>query len=456
MKILDMPPLIIGSKISPLPIIQGGMGVGISLSGLAAAVANEGGIGVIAANAIGMIEPDYFDNGIESNIRALRNEIRKARAESSGIIGVNLMVAANDFQRLINVILEEKPDLVFMGAGLPIKGVPVEKFRENDISIVPIVSSARAANLIFKSWQKKFDDIPDAVVVEGPLAGGHLGFKEEEISNSNNCLEVIIPDVIETIAKYEAIFDRKIPVIAAGGIHDGGDIYKYLKLGASGIQMGSRFVATTECDADIKFKEEFVKAKEEDIIIIQSPLGMPGRAIYNSFIENINSKDSCSIKCPWKCLESCNSKESGYCISIALNNARKGDLENGYAFAGANSYKVSEIVSVHNMINSLQVEYVEAVYNVFESVKYDCDQIIDKFIRLKQEYASVLEVLSAKCGDKVKTIIEKCNTCATESINEGDMHYARIVNTFQTKLEGLKEEYLESLNSMGRLQAMQE
>ena len=203
MNLINMPELRIGSKCALKPIIQGGMGVGISLAGLASAVAAEGGIGIIAANAIGMIEPDYFQNSIAANVRALRREIRKAREATTGIIGVNLMIAANDFSPLMEVILEEKPDIVFMGAGLPIKGVPVKELRSSDIMIVPIVSSERAVKLIFKSWQKKFDDIPDAVVVEGPEAGGHLGFKECDLKNPDYRLELILPKVIETLKPFE-------------------------------------------------------------------------------------------------------------------------------------------------------------------------------------------------------------------------------------------------------------
>jgi len=254
---IKMPELKIGDIKAKIPIIQGGMGVGISLSKLSSAVANEGGIGVIAANAIGMIEPDYFKNGVEANMRALRKEIRKARSLSDGIIGVNIMIALNDFRNMLQVSIEEKVDIVFLGAGLPLRGIPIEKIKRANVKVVPIVSSARAVRLIFKYWQ-----------IEGPKAGGHLGFKEEDIENPDFRIENLIPGVIKEVKEFEKEFAREIPVIAAGGIFNGKDIYKFLKLGVNGVQMGSRFVATEECDADINFKRSFVESKKEDIVII--------------------------------------------------------------------------------------------------------------------------------------------------------------------------------------------
>ena len=173
-----MPKLRIGDAVVKFPIIQGGMGVGISLSGLASAVANQGGIGVIAANSIGMLDPAYYARHRDANTRALREEIRKTREKTTGVIGVNIMVAVNDFYELLDVAIQEKVDMVFLGAGLPIKGIPVEDLRSANVKVVPIVSSSRAARLIFTSWEKRYRDIPDGVVVEGPTAGGHLGFKE--------------------------------------------------------------------------------------------------------------------------------------------------------------------------------------------------------------------------------------------------------------------------------------
>ncbi|ORC38435.1 2-nitropropane dioxygenase [Marispirochaeta aestuarii] len=349
----DWPSFRIGDLTARIPVVQGGMGVGISLSGLASAVASEGGIGIIAANAIGMLEPDYFKDGRAANLRALRREIRSAREKSDGILGVNIMVAVNDFHELLDVAIEEKVDLVFMGAGLPIKNIPVEKMRAAGVKAVPIISSARAAEMIFKMWKKIYNDVPDALVFEGPKAGGHLGFSEEQIDDPAFQLESIVPQVVEAVRPYEKEFQRRIPVIAGGGIFTGEDIHGALELGASAVQMGTRFVATHECDADAAFKEAYVQCSAEDIGLIQSPVGMPGRAIRNSFIEDSEAGRRPSFKCAWQCLASCKAEKARYCISIALNNARRGKLNQGFVFAGSNAYRVEKILSVAALMGEL-------------------------------------------------------------------------------------------------------
>ncbi|MBP7433068.1 nitronate monooxygenase, partial [bacterium] len=311
----SIPSLNIGTKKAETAIVQGGMGVGISLSGLASAVAKEGGIGVIAANAIGMIESDYFSNHIEANVRALRSEISKARNIGNGIIGVNIMVAVDCFQELLHAAIEEKVDVLFLGAGLPIKNIPVEKIRAAGVSVVPIVSSGRAAKLIFKSWEKNYNDIPDGVVVEGPKAGGHLGFKYDQIDDPAYALEKLVPEVVESLKEFEQRHLRELPVIAAGGIFTGEDIFKFIKLGAKGVQLGTRFVATDECDADIRFKEAYVNASEGDVTIISSPVGLPGRAINNTFLKEVSDGVKKYFRCPSRCLESCGAKDAKYCIS---------------------------------------------------------------------------------------------------------------------------------------------
>ncbi len=359
-----IPKLRIGELEANIPIIQGGMSVGISLSGLASAVANEGGIGVIGAAGIGMLEPDFRTNFREANKRALRKEIRKAKEMTNGIIGVNIMVALSDFDELSLVAVEEGADLVFLGAGLPLKNpktLPLSRLRKVSTKFVPIVSSARAANIIFKYWAKNYNHLPDAVVVEGPLAGGHLGFKKEQINNSDYKLEKILPEVISVIKTFGEQFDKSIPVIAAGGIYTGADIHKFIELGAQGVQMATRFVATYECDADIKFKEAYVKSKKEDLIIIKSPVGLPGRAIRNKFLDDVAIGMKKPFKCPWKCLKTCDFKNSPYCIALALTNAKKGNLEEGFAFAGANAYRVDKIISVKGLIETLLSEYEMAV-----------------------------------------------------------------------------------------------
>ena len=355
--------LLIGDLETKIPIIQGGMGVGISLSGLASAVANEGSIGIIATAGIGMLEPDFNRNFKEANQRALRREIKRARQMTTGIIGVNIMVACSDFYDLLQVAVDEGADFVFLGAGLPLRiprKILLNESGRTTIKVVPIVSSARAAKIIFRSWQKNYNHVPDAVVVEGPLAGGHLGFKKEQIDNPDYALEKILPEVISEVKPYEQEFGKSIPIIAAGGVYTGADIYKFIQLGAQGVQMATRFVATYECDASIKFKEAYIKCKKEDLVIIDSPVGLPGRAIWNGFLDEVSSGSKKPFKCPWKCLKTCDIENSPYCIGIALTNAKKGKLDKGFAFAGANAYRVDKIISVKELIATLIAEYERA------------------------------------------------------------------------------------------------
>lgn len=351
--------LCIGDLTARLPIIQGGMGIGISLSGLASAVASEGGIGVIATPGIGMNEPDYTRNFLEANMRALRKEIRKARELSKGILGVNIMVALTNFADLVRTAIEEGIDIIFSGAGLPLS---LPEFVHGNIKtkLVPIVSSGRAAGIIAKKWSEKYNRLPDAIVVEGPLAGGHLGFKEEMISNPKYSLENLVPEVILALKPYEEKYQKSIPVIAAGGIYTGADIYRFFQLGASGVQMATRFVTTYECDASEKFKQTYIDSRKEDMVIIRSPVGMPGRAIRNVFLDEVSQGKRKPFKCPFHCLKTCDFKNTPYCISLALANAKKGNLSYGFAFAGENAYRAKEIISVKELIETLINEYNDA------------------------------------------------------------------------------------------------
>ena len=362
MNLNKMPTLRIGALEIEIPIVQGGMGVGISLSGLASAVANAGGIGVIATPGIGQFESDWDTNPREANIRALRNEIRKAK--TGGIIGVNVMVALSNFNELVQCSVDEGVNVLFLGAGLPLglpKTLPLDRLGELATKFAPIVSSARAAKLVFRAWQKRYNHVPDAVVVEGPLAGGHLGFRKDQIDNPDFALEKILPEVIAVVKPYEEQFNRSIPVIAAGGIYTGADIHKFMELGAKGVQIATRFVATHECDAFMEFKEAYLNCKKEDIVIIDSPVGLPGRAIQNQFLERVSSGVKETFKCPWKCLKTCDFKNVPYCIALALTNAKKGNMEGGFAFAGANAYRVNKIISVKELIGTLVEEYMAEV-----------------------------------------------------------------------------------------------
>ncbi len=431
-----MPKLRIGDSVAQLPIVQGGMGVGISLSGLASAVANEGGIGVIAANSIGMLDPDYYASHKDANAIALRKEVRKAKKMSSGIIGVNIMVAVHDFNALLMVAIEEKVDMVFLGAGLPLKGIPVEALRSAGVKVVPIVSSARAAGLIFRSWLKKYEDVPDAVVVEGPKAGGHLGFKEDQIDDPDFALERILPDVVAVVKGYGNKLRRTIPVIAAGGVFTGTDIYNLFKLGASGVQMGTRFVATHECDADIRFKESYVACSEDDIEIIKSPVGMPGRAIRNGFLKDISSGKKMKLKCAWKCLKSCDLKTARYCISLALDNARKGDLKQGFVFAGSNAFRVNSIISVKELLQELQEQYVYAREKGAGRLRSEYEKALEKLRSLKEEY-----LITLKNG--VHSLKYQCE----KDIEKGVITFREEYLSVLDKINSLKSEYLKAVDN---------
>ncbi len=350
----------IGDLHIKLPIIQGGMGIGISMSRLASAVANEGGVGVIAAVGIGMFEKDYARDFIDANIRALKREIQTAREKTSGIIGVNIMVALTNFSDMVKTAIAEKVDIIFSGAGLPMN-LPQYLFEGAKTKLVPIVSSGRAAEVLCKKWKQLYNYLPDAFVVEGPKAGGHLGFKKEQLENPDFALERLVPEVVSSVKPFEELYNVKIPVIAAGGIYTGSDIKEIMDLGASGVQMGTRFVTTNECDASEKFKQTYINSVESDMEIIQSPVGMPGRAIRNEFIDKINRGEKKPVKCPYKCLKTCDFEKTPYCIFAALVSAMKGNFNGGYAFAGANAFRSTKIISVKETFDSIIQEFKEAV-----------------------------------------------------------------------------------------------
>lgn len=346
----------IGNLEIRIPIIQGGMGVGISLSGMAAAVANQGGVGVIASAGLGMLYRQAGADFLENSITGLKEELRKAREKSKGIIGVNVMVAMSNFTDMVKTAISEKADIIFSGAGLPLN-LPSFLTKDSVTKLVPIVSSARAAKLICEKWKHDFDYLPDAIVVEGPKAGGHLGFKINQITDENYSLEHLIPEVVAVVRDFENIYNVKIPVIAAGGVYTGQNISDFIDLGASGVQMGSRFVTTTECDASAEFKQTYLDAIQSDIEIIQSPVGMPGRAIKNGFLDKVKLGNKIPIKCPFKCIRTCEISSSPYCIINALYSAFKGRFNNGYAFAGTNAYLAEKIISVQETFDNILEEY---------------------------------------------------------------------------------------------------
>src|ERR1035437_1065286 len=358
-KLCNMNNLKIGDLIARIPIIQGGMGVGISLSGLASAVANEGGVGVISCAGIGLIYRHTAKDYMEACIIGLREEIRKAREKSTGIIGVNIMMALSNFSDMVKTAIAEKVDIIFAGAGLP---MDLPKYRTEGCTtkLVPIVSSARAARIICEKWKTLYDYLPDLVVVEGPKAGGHLGSRLHEIEDENFSIQKLIPEVVREVAIFEEKYNQEIPVIAAGGIYTGEDIYNIMQLGAKGVQIASRFVTTYECDADIKFKESYINAHDHDVEIIQSPVGMPGRALKSEFLEKVKQGLTRPKSCPYNCLHTCDYTKVPYCIIVTLYNAYLGNMDKGYAFAGSNAYLATKITTVKDIIDDLVTGFKKA------------------------------------------------------------------------------------------------
>lgn len=353
---LRLPSLSLGDLTIPTAIIQGGMGVAISMAGLAAAVANEGGVGVIATPGIGYREPNRIANYREANIVGLRKEIRLARSKTKGVLGVNIMSALSNYEDMARTAMDEGIDLVISGAGLPMN-LPAYRPPNAKSKLIPIVSSGRAATIIIRRWMEKFDYLPDAMIVEGPLAGGHLGFKLEQLSDPAFRLENLITEVLDVAKKFEDKHQRPIPVLAAGGIYTGADIRRFLNMGAVGVQMATRFVTTVECDASDAFKQAYLNARPEDLIVIQSPVGLPGRAIRNQFLGDVEKGQKKPFICNFHCIVTCDIENSPYCIAHALLNARRGCFEHGFAFAGANAWRAESIITVHQLFEDIQAEF---------------------------------------------------------------------------------------------------
>jgi nitronate monooxygenase len=335
------------------------MGVRVSLSGLASAVADEGGIGVIATAGIGMDEPDLFTNFLEANKRALRTEIRRAREKTRGLIGVNILVPLSNYADMARTAIEEKVDFIFSGAALPLN-LPSFLEGSTHTKLVPIVSSARAARILIRKWTDRYRYRPDALVVEGPKAGGHLGFSERELGDPAFALEAILQPVLREAEAAGTDSGVGMPVVAAGGIYTGQDIYDVMAMGAAGVQMATRFVTTVECDAAEGFKQAYIDAAPEDMVIIKSPVGLPGRAIRNAFLDDVEAGRRTPFKCPYHCIVTCDYQKSPYCIALALMNAVRARMKLGFAFAGSNAYRANRIASVKEVMKSLRDGYAEA------------------------------------------------------------------------------------------------
>ncbi|KMT22179.1 NAD(P)H-dependent flavin oxidoreductase [Clostridium cylindrosporum] len=348
---MEFKPLKIGNLEASIPIIQGGMGVGVSLSKLAGAVAACGGIGTISAAHPGYDEPDFEQNPLEANLRALKRHVKEAlKKAKNGLVAVNIMAAGNDYDELVKASTDAGANLIISGAGLPMSLPALCKGTATKIA--PIVSSSKVSSLILKMWDKRHGTTADAVVFEGPDAGGHLGFKLDQIDSARENFYDEIVKILETIKPYEEKYEKSIPLIVAGGIFTGEDIAKVMKLGASGVQMGTRFVATHECDAHENFKMAYVNATKEDVGLVKSPVGLPGRGIRNRFAVEIETERKPVKKC-YKCLQMCNPAEIPYCISGSLLSSVRGETKDALVFCGSNAYKIDKIVSVKELMDEL-------------------------------------------------------------------------------------------------------
>lgn len=337
--------LVIGDLVAKVPVIQGGMGVGVSLAGLAGAVAKCGGVGVISTAQIGFREPDFNTNPIECNLKAIKKEIAKAREiAEGGIIGVNIMVATKRYEDYVKSAVEAGVDIVISGAGLPMN-LP-ELVKGSNTKIAPIVSSRKALDVVTKYWIKKYNRLPDLVVIEGPRAGGHLGFSREELdAYTVESYDEEIVGIIEAVCNIGDEYGVHIPVAVAGGIYDRKDLDHYLALGADAVQMATRFVTTVECDASEAYKNAYINAKEEDIVIIKSPVGLPGRAIHNDFVDRVAAGERFMKGCR-QCVKTCQPDKTPFCITEALINAVEGRVDEGLLFCGSNAYRADHIETV--------------------------------------------------------------------------------------------------------------
>lgn len=343
----------LGTSVMDIPLIQGGMGVGVSLSGLAGAVMKEGGMGVISAAHPGYRDEGFASDSLGVNCAAIKREIHKAKeiAQGRGICGVNVMVASRDYEAYVEAAIEGGADAIISGAGMPMN-LPSVKGSEH-VLLAPIVSSARAARLILKSWDRHYHRCPDFIVIEGSEAGGHLGFRKEDILSGNvQTLDEILKEVRVEVRPYMESYQKDIPIFVAGGVYTHEDIEHYQSLGAAGVQMATRFIATYECDADQAFKDKIIKSRKEDIQLVGSPAGLPGRAIMTAFMKRAACERIPSTHCIL-CMKPCVPSSTPYCISQALIASVEGDVEQGLVFAGSNAWRIDHMMSVHELINEL-------------------------------------------------------------------------------------------------------
>ena len=352
-----MKPLKIGDLTAAVPIVQGGMGVGISLAGLASAVAAEGGVGVISSAGLGVIYHDYSSDYDEASIYGLGREIEKARSKTKGIIGVNVMVAMSNFADMVRTAIANKADIIFSGAGLPLS-LPSFLKSDSTTKLAPIVSSARALKVLCRRWIEEYGYVPDAVVVEGPKAGGHLGFAEDDLlAGKCQTLDDILPEVLAEVKPFEAQFGHSIPVFVAGGVYTGADMAHFTAMGAAGVQLATRFITTYECDASQGYKDVLLNARPEDVRIIHSPVGMPGRALNTPLVQALAEGTRFPPRHCARCLKTCDPAKVPYCITHALIEAVKGNVEEGLFFCGANVGRLDRMRTVQELMDELVTEW---------------------------------------------------------------------------------------------------
>lgn len=344
----------IGKKEVKVPLLQGGMGVGISLGSLAGAVAKEGAVGIISAAHPGYREPDFYQNPVEANKRAIHAELKKARSIApNGIIGFNIMVAMNYYEEYVREIVKAGADIIVSGAGLP-ADLPAY-IEGSSIAIAPIVSTEKSAKVILKYWDKKYKRTADLLVIEGPLAGGHLGFRLKQLEEyTPEWYDEEVRKILVIVRQYEEKFGHKIPVVLAGGIRNHEDYVHAMSLGVDGIQVASRFVPTVECDADEKYKNAYLQAQVGDIEIVKSPVGMPGRAIHNQLMDKVGAGERVPAKKCLNCIHTCNPATTPYCITDALIHAAKGELDDALLFCGGKAYEADHIGTVKEVIDSFR------------------------------------------------------------------------------------------------------
>lgn len=346
-----MKELKIGNLTARIPIIQGGMGIGVSLSSLAGAVAKEGGIGVLSAAQIGYQEPDFKKNPEKANLRAIGKHIKRAREiAEGGILGINIMAVTRNYAAYVKEAIANGIDLIITGAGLPTELPAIAK--GSSAKLVPIVSPAKSARVILKLWDKKHQTAPDALIIEGPKAGGHLGFKYDDLMHPfiDEKHDEDVQKILEMVKPYEKKYEKDIPVIVAGGISGKKEMDHYMNMGASGIQIATPFVVTEECDASQAYKDTYLNCRQEDIMIVKSPVGMPGRAIRNKFMNLVKEKGRIAPKQCYQCMEKCNAKETIYCISQGLINAVEGKVDDALLFCGADAWKYNKMSTVKEVI----------------------------------------------------------------------------------------------------------